>query len=161
MRVYLLRHGIAEDAGPRTPDSERQLTDKGRTKLGAVLRQARRGGVQPELVLSSPLVRAVQTAEMAREILEVESPVQTTPSLVPESHPVAVWNEIRELRKLEGLLLAGHEPLMSHLAAWLLDSPTLQIHMTKAALVCLELDNFGTGPHATLNWMLTPKVIDA
>lgn len=161
MRVYLLRHGIAEDAGPRTPDSERQLTDKGRAKLQAVLRVARHSGMAPDLVLSSPLVRAVETAEIAREVLRVESPVEKTPLLVPEGDPAAVWNELRGLRKLDEVLLAGHEPMMSHLTAWLLGSPVLQIHMTKAALVCLELDSFGASPHGILNWMLTPKLIDA
>jgi phosphohistidine phosphatase len=112
-------------------------------------------------VLSSPLVRAVQTAEIAREVLRVESTVQTTPLLAPEGDPAAVWNELRGLRKLEEVLLAGHEPLMSHLAAWLLGSPVLQIHMTKAALICIEFETFGGNPHGTLNWMLTPKLTDA
>jgi phosphohistidine phosphatase len=159
MRIYLLRHGIAEDAGPRTPDAKRELTDKGRTKLAAILQVARRAGVQPELVLSSPLVRAVQTAEMAREILGVESPVQQTPLLVPEADPHKVWEELCGLRNLDEVLLAGHEPLLGELSAWLLGSPMLQVRMTKAALVCIEMEHFRGQPQGILNWMLTPKLI--
>jgi phosphohistidine phosphatase len=158
MRIYLLRHGIAEDAGPQTPDATRELTDKGRAKLASVLHLARRAEVQPDLVLSSPLVRALQTAEMAREILGVESPVQQTSVLVPEGSPQAVWEELRGLRNLDGVLLAGHEPLLSHLTAWLLGATALQVHMTKAALVSIEMGSFRGEPHGVLNWMATPKL---
>jgi phosphohistidine phosphatase len=160
MRLYLLRHGIAEDGGPRTPDAKRELTEKGRTKLTAVLRLARRSGVTPELVLSSPLVRAVQTADMAREILDVASPIQQTAVLVPESSPQKVWDELRGLRNLDAVLLASHEPLLSHLTAWLLSSPALQVHMTKAAIVAIEIDSFHGEPHGVLHWMITPKLVD-
>ena len=87
MRIYVLRHGIGEEASARTPDFKRELTEEGRKKLAAVLRLVRRAGVPPELVLSSPLVRAVQTAEMAREVLEVDAAVHETRTLVPEGSP--------------------------------------------------------------------------
>jgi len=160
MRIYLLRHGIAEDAGPRTPDARRELTEKGRTKLAGVLRLAKRAEVQPELVLSSPLVRAVQTAEMAREILHVESPIQQTPVLVPEGSPQAVWDELRGLRNLEEVLLAGHEPLLGELAGWLLGVPSLQVQMAKAALISIDMEHFRGDPHGILNWMITPKLAE-
>ena len=75
MRIYLLRHGIAEEASARTPDFKRELTEEGRKKLAGVLRLARRAGVQPELVLSSPLVRAVQCASTTCQALRLEQPI--------------------------------------------------------------------------------------
>jgi len=161
MLIYVLRHGIAEDAGPRVSDADRRLTEHGRDKLDAVLKTARRGNVRPELVLSSPLVRAVETAELARNILDVESPLQITSVLTPDGIPQNVWDEIRILRKLDSVLVAGHEPLLSHLTAWLLGAPSLQVHMTKAALVAVELDAFGNHPRGVLKWMITPKIVDA
>jgi phosphohistidine phosphatase len=158
MRIYLLRHGIAEDAGPRTPDFKRELTSEGRKKLSAILHLARRAGVQPELVISSPLIRAQQTAAMAREALQVEAPVQETRALAPEASPQQVWEELRGLRNLDSVLLAGHEPLLSSLTAWLLGAPGLQVHMAKAAMVAIDLDQFRGEPHGTLRWMLTPKL---
>src|SRR5689334_17109963 len=110
MRIYLLRHGIAEDAGPKTPDSKRELTEPGRKKLNGVLRLAKAAEAHPDLVLSSPLVRAVQTGEMAREVLKVETPLEKTEALHSEAHPQEAWEELRGLRKLEEVLLAGHEP---------------------------------------------------
>lgn len=160
MRIYLLRHGIAEDAGPRTPDAKRELTDKGRTKLAGVLRVARKAEIRPELILSSTLVRAVQTAEMAREILGVEAHVQETRVLVPEGSPQDVWEELRGLRNLDEVMLAGHEPLLGNLVAWLLGASTLQVRMSKAALVSIEMAHFRGEPHGVLNWMITPKLVD-
>ena len=160
MRIYLLRHGIAEDAGPKLPDAKRELTDEGRKKLQNVLRAAARARVRPELVLSSPLVRAIQTAEMVREILDVESPVQLTPLLVPEGHPHKVWEELRGLRNFGEILLAGHQPMLGELTAYLLGSPDLQVHMTKAALLSIEIENTRGEPRGILNWMLTPKIAD-
>jgi phosphohistidine phosphatase len=158
MRIYLLRHGIAEDAGPRTPDAKRELTGEGRKKLESVLRLAKRAGVKPDLVISSPLVRAVQTAELAREILGVETPVQKIGALVPDGRPNDVWDELRGLRNLDEIVLAGHEPLMSELAAWLLGSPALRVDMKKAAMVCIEFEQFRGEPHGMLKWMATPKL---
>jgi phosphohistidine phosphatase len=160
MRIYLLRHGIAEDAGGRIPDFKRELTGEGRKKLNAVLRMARRAGVQPELVVTSPLVRAVQTAEMAREVLQVEAPVQETHVLEPESSPRQVWGELSGLRNLDSVLLAGHEPLLSSLTAYLLGAPSLQLHMAKAAMVAIEIESFRGEPHGILRWMVTPKLAD-
>ena len=62
MQIYLLRHGIAEDAKPGRPDSERALTDEGRAKLRRVLKRARTADVTPSLILSSPYRRAMETA---------------------------------------------------------------------------------------------------
>lgn len=157
MRIYILRHGIAEEAGPRTSDFDRELTDEGRKKLAGVLRLAKRAGVRPELVLSSPLVRAVQTAEMAREVLRVEAAMQQTRALVPEASPQSVWEELRGLRNLDAVLLAGHEPLLSSLTAWLLGAPAMQVHMGKAAMVCIDLEELRGAPHGLLRWMVNPR----
>jgi phosphohistidine phosphatase len=158
LRIYLLRHGIAEDAGPKKPDAKRELTEEGRKKLTSVLRLAKRADVKPELVLTSPLVRAVQTAEMAREILGVDPEIQQTSMLAPDSSPGNAWAELRGHRKLDEVLLAGHEPLFSQLAAMLLGSPGLKIHMTKAGLVSIEMEQFGAEPRGVLRWMITPKL---
>jgi phosphohistidine phosphatase len=160
MMIYLLRHGIAENAGPKTPDADRELTGEGRKKLESVLKVAKRAGAKPDLAISSPLVRAVQTAEIARQMLGVEPPVQKIDALAPHGSPEEVWHEVSGLRNLEEVLLAGHEPSMSHLAAWILGAPSLQVDMKKAALVSIEIGQFRGQPHGILKWMLTPKLAE-
>jgi phosphohistidine phosphatase len=160
VEIYLLRHGIAEDSPPGGHDADRELTAEGKRKLRAVLRRAKEAGVRPALILSSPLVRARQTAELAAEVLGVAEPVLQTRALEPNSDPHEVWEEIRIHKEEERLLMAGHEPLFSHLAAYLLDAPTLRIDFKKGALMRIDLESAGNLPRGLLRWMLTPRLSD-
>src|SRR5215467_10817173 len=97
MEIYILRHGIAEDQNPGG-DARRSLTDEGRRKLRRVLGCAARANVSPSLILSSPYVRARQTAELAAEALGYRGKIVETPVLVPEGSPEALWEELRGRR---------------------------------------------------------------
>jgi phosphohistidine phosphatase len=158
MQIYLLRHGIAENARTGQPDSERALTAEGREKLRRVLRRARAAEVNPSTILSSPYRRALETAEVAAESLGYKSEIERTPALVPEASPYDAWEEIRKRRPDASVLLASHEPLMSSLAAFLLGCPALQVDMKKAALVRIDCDRLGAQPRGVLKWMLTPAM---
>src|SRR4051795_4609533 len=100
MQIYLLRHGVAEDARPGQPDSERALTGEGREKLRRVLKRARRADLDPSLILSSPYRRAMETAAVAAEVLAYAGEIVRTRALVPEATPFDAWEEIRS-RKTE------------------------------------------------------------
>ena len=127
MHIYLLRHGIAEDAPPGRPDAERALTSEGREKLRRVLQRARAADVTPSLILSSPYRRAVETADVAVEVLNYAGKVVKTRALLPEASPFDTWEEIRKRSDERAILLASHEPLMSSLVAFLLASPALVV----------------------------------
>ena len=156
MQIYLLRHGIAENAPHGKPDAERALTDEGREKLRRVLGRARAADVVPSLILSSPYRRAMETADVAVEVLGYQGKVVKTRALVPEASPFDTWEEIRKRPDESAILLASHEPLMSSLAAFLLASPALSLDMKKAALVRIDCDRLGPEPKGVLKWMLTP-----
>ena|SRR5712692_9796035 len=156
MQIYLLRHGIAEDGKPGRPDSERSLTDEGRAKLRRVLKRARTADVTPTLILSSPYRRALETAEVAVEVLHYEGDIVQSRAFVPEASPQQAWEEIRLHPKEEAVLIASHEPLMSGLTAFLLGCLALQVDMKKAALVRIDVDRYGAESHGVLKWMLTP-----
>jgi phosphohistidine phosphatase len=158
VELYLFRHGIAEDGQPGKPDSDRALTDEGRRKVAEVLKTARRAGVQPSLIVSSPYLRAAQTAKVAVEELRYEGDVIETEALVPHGSPDSVWSELRDYREESAILLAGHEPLLGHLVSYLLASPALRVDMKKAAMVRIDVEGFGATPHGQLRWMLTPKL---
>ena len=83
MQVYLLRHGIAEDVRVGLSDADRALTPEGRQKLREVLRAALSADVEPTLVMTSPLKRAVQTAEVARDIFKYRKEILRTKALLP------------------------------------------------------------------------------
>jgi phosphohistidine phosphatase len=137
------------------PDSERALTGEGKEKLRRVLKQA---GIEPSLILSSPYKRAVETAEIAADVLGYKNKVVQVRALVPEGSPQGVWDELRSRKTEPAILLAGHEPLMSALAAHLLNTPALQVDMKKAALMRIDFERVGTEPRGILKWLLTPAV---
>ena len=94
MRVYVFRHGIAEDAAPGQDDSTRELTPKGVEKLHKILKAAREAGVRPDVILTSPYLRAEQTADVATEILDFRGEIVKTEALVPYQNSVELWQEI-------------------------------------------------------------------
>jgi phosphohistidine phosphatase len=158
MDLYLLRHGIAEEARPGTPDSDRTLTREGREKLRRVLKRAHEAGVAPTLILSSPLRRAIETAEVAAEELDYRGKVVHAASLVPNAWPSAAWDEIRSRATENVILLASHEPLMSSLLSHLLGAPGLQTDFKKGALARVVSTTTGPAPRCVLKWLLTPAL---
>jgi len=155
MEIYLLRHGIAENAGPGMKDADRALTEEGREKLRRVLKRAKGAGVQPGVILSSPYLRALETAQAAAQVLGYRGKVVETQALAPDASPPQVWGEIRSRRDEAALLLASHEPLMSATLAFLLGSPGLLVDMKKGALARVDCDRFGPEPKCLLKWLLT------
>ena len=158
MEIYLLRHGIAEDGRTGEPDSDRALTAEGKKKLRGVLRVAAEAGVQPSLILTSPYRRALQTAQLAAEILKYDGDLLRTRSLEPSSRPEAVWEEIRVHKDESQVLLVGHEPLFGALTAYLLGCSGFQMDFKKGGLACVEVDKFAGAPKGVLKWYLTPKL---
>lgn len=158
MEIYLLRHGIAEAPAGGPSDAGRALTAEGREKLKRVLNRARAAGVEPALILASPLVRAVQTAGMAAEILGYRGRIVHTDALLSEAAPEALWEELRNRREENAVLAAGHEPHLSTCGAYLLGVPELNIDMKKGALVRIDVARLSAVPRGVLKWMLTPAV---
>lgn len=157
MKLYVLRHGIAEEGSPARPDPERRLTDEGERRLRAVLARAHEAGVAPEAILTSPYRRAIETAEIAREELAVNSEWIPLTALVPAASPFDLWDELGRYRKLDSLLVSGHNPLLSEFVCTLIGAREWGVAMKKAALAFLEVDPVGGDPRGSLVWLLTPK----
>jgi phosphohistidine phosphatase len=157
MRIYLLRHGIAED-GIGKPDSERALTVEGKKKLHEVMKTLKQADVKPTLVISSPYRRAMETAQIAIEDLAYTGKLETSGALTPDSNPRDSWAEIRARKAEQEILLVGHEPLFSSLTALLLNSPALLVDFKKGGVVSIDMMGFTIQPHGVLRWYLTPKL---
>jgi phosphohistidine phosphatase len=157
LTIYVLRHGIAEERRKGRPDATRALTAAGKQKLRAVLRRANEIGVSPDTILTSPLTRALETAEMAAEVLGCRKKPVVTKTLLPSSSPGRVWKEVSGIRT-SSVLIAGHEPLLSQVISFLLQCPALQVDLKKGALVRVDMASSESGPGGTLKWMLTPKL---
>lgn len=159
MQVYLLRHGIAEEGKPGSPDSARALVPEGKRKLKEVLGVARGAGVKPSLVLTSPFRRAVETAQIAVAELGLnKSDMVQVQELIPTGDPAQVWAEMRLYKEEPALLLVGHEPLFSQLTAYLLGTPALLVDFKKGALARIDIEAFGAQPRGVLRWFLPAKL---
>lgn len=158
MEIYLLRHGIAEDAPAGKRDADRALTPDGRKKLRAVLKRAQAAGVEPEVILTSPYVRARQTAELAQAVLRPGALIAETRALTPMARPEDAWDEIRIYGDRAQVLCASHEPLCGVLAGYLLRSPALEIDFKKGALMRIDVESAAPRPRGVLRWMLCPKL---
>jgi phosphohistidine phosphatase len=155
LRVYILRHATAEVRGPGLPESQRQLTAEGKQELKAVLRQASAAGVSPETILTSPWSRALETARMAGKALHCERVVETR-TLLPDIPPAQVLREIRASKAKE-VMVAGHEPQLSRLAAFLLEAP-VAVDLKKGALMRIDISDKDGPSRGVLKWMLTPRL---
>jgi phosphohistidine phosphatase len=155
MRVTLIRHGEAGDDAPR--DAERALTKRGRADARRVGRALGRRGVRFSAAISSPFVRAVQTAEIVVASLgQRELRVTISDVLVPEGSPRAVVGMLSSLSEADArsVALVAHEPILSGLAAALLGVREFR-SLRKGEALRIRLDR-GTEHEGKLRWRIDP-----
>jgi phosphohistidine phosphatase len=160
MNLYLLRHGLAVEpaAGQHAKDSERPLTPKGERKLWKIAQAMQELELSFDLILSSPYVRARQTAEIVAEALELRKKLETSETLTPAGSAAKLVDLINSRSKAEEVLLVGHEPSMSELISLLVTGTrNAPITMKKGGLCKLSTERLEAGRCATLEWLLTPK----
>jgi phosphohistidine phosphatase len=157
MEIYILRHGIAVERG--TPgykrDADRPLTREGEEKMQQIAEAMLAMDLKFDLILSSPYVRAQQTAQIVAE--ELDEVVTFTDFLVPDGNTVELLREIND-HKPQRVLLVGHEPGLSRLISFLISGESdAMIELKKGALCKLTTDKLTFGQCAVLNWLLTPR----
>lgn len=161
MEIYLLRHGIAVERGTRgfEDDFSRPLTPKGRRQLRKTAAAVKKLASKFDLILSSPFVRAKQTAEIVAGELKCRKRLRFTNALAPGgAMSILVRQLTREKEPPGKVLLVGHEPDMSRLISLLATGgPLLQMDLKKGGLCKLEVEALRDSRCATLVWLLTPK----
>jgi phosphohistidine phosphatase len=161
MNLYLLRHAKAMDLGTGgiRHDRDRPLAPEGEKKMRLVAAGLRQLGLGFDLVLSSPCVRARQTAEIVVQELRLKCPLQLTPHLEVQADLPALIAEInRQHRQSAELLLVGHEPSLGQMLSMLLTGGDhLAVDFKKAALAKVSADSLRWGRCAVLAWFMAPK----
>ena len=158
MQIYLARHGIAESGGGRTRDADRALTAAGMADLRLLFTAAKRWGVSPSMIVSSPYLRARQTAEIAASALGYSGSIEENAAFVPNTDTAAAWDEIRDYRDEGSLLIASHEPLVGLLIGYLTGAPSLGVEVERGALACIAVESFGPQPRGVLRWFVNPSI---
>jgi len=157
MHILLVRHAIAAPlSSPAERDEDRQLTDLGKRRFRIVAEALRRIAPKPSTILTSPLIRARQTAEILAKMWDGVAPVES-PALVDGD-----WDEISRLLDRQGasdtVVLVGHESWISELAARLLGAKSGRpLAFRKGGVAMIEIESSRSGP-GTLVWFIPPRV---
>jgi phosphohistidine phosphatase len=137
MEIYLVRHAEAVEQTEGLVDSTRWLTKKGRKAMQKAACRLYKKRVRPDLIITSPLTRAVQTAELLMAEVGSHAELSADSRLAPESTPEQVVELLNSWQKSKSIMLVGHEPLLSQTAALLLGRERVA-GLAKGACLCLE-----------------------
>jgi phosphohistidine phosphatase len=159
MNLYILRHGLAVERG--TPgykkDSDRPLTAKGKRRMWQIAEAIEAMELNFDMILSSPFLRARQTAEIVAETFELRKKLALTEALTPDGNPKLLVEQLNKL-KVKDILLVGHEPYLSQLIGLLVSGNTnIALDFKKSGLGKLEAETLRCGRCAMLAWLLTPR----
>jgi phosphohistidine phosphatase len=162
MVVYLMRHGIAEDHPVKGQgDFDRALTDEGKTKVRHIARHLRKLGVMLDVVHSSPLLRARQTAEIVAEELARSREVVLLKQLDTSTSPIVLFNTLISIQSGRDVFLVGHEPTMGVLASMILSGSTnVRIPFKRAAVAALDAEIDEHRIKASMKWFISYGIID-
>jgi phosphohistidine phosphatase len=159
LELYLIRHGVAAERGKEWPDdSKRPLTPDGIARLRKQARGLNAMGIGFDQIVTSPLVRTRQTADVIAEELDEHPPIATSDALAPAGSSASVIQEItRHVRKAR-VALVGHEPNLGELAAQLIGART-PLEFKKGGICRIDFDMLPPKGSGMLRWFLTPKML--
>jgi len=160
VELYLVRHGIAEKGGDMG-DVQRALTPKGRARMEAIARALRILEVRPDLILTSPLRRAQETAAiLARGLGNVEL-TELSQLALNGAHPSELSHLLSGYQGVETLMVVGHQPSLGKLASFLLcGSPEgCELEFKKGGVARLYAQTGGEAVRYRLEWLLGPRVM--
>jgi phosphohistidine phosphatase len=145
VRVYLLRHATAEECGPRG-DASRGLTDQGRREAREAAEALLERHARPAMILTSPRLRARETAEIVGRVLGVS--VEVREGLDSGARAAAYLDALQPTEERDALVV-GHNPELSAFASSLAGTA---VSFRPATICCVEM----TGEAATLEWVRHP-----
>jgi phosphohistidine phosphatase len=157
--LYLIRHAVAEERGDEWPDdAKRPLSDDGASRMRKAARGLDRLGVTLDVVVTSPLVRAKQTAELVAEAMNPRPPIVTAESLAPGGTYQEVVTDLEKQSRRTRIAIVGHEPGIGEFAARLIGSRH-SIEFKKGAVCQIDVDALPPSGPGDLRWLLTPKIL--
>jgi len=155
----LIRHAVAEERGDEWPDdAKRPLSDDGASRMRKAARGLDRLGVTLDVVVTSGLVRAKQTAELVAGAMNPRPPIVTADSRAPEGSYQEIIADLEKQSKRTRIAIVGHEPGIGEFAARLIGSRH-SIEFKKGAVCRIDVDAMPPSGPGELRWLLTPKIL--
>ena len=158
MKLYLVRHGIAEDPHFSQADSDRRLTGEGIAKMHSIGKSLAQLQPDIQIIISSPYVRARQTAEIIAEELSFKNDILFDKRIIPSGDFTGFAEMLSELSGEGNSLFVGHEPSMSSFVSGLCADHSLRIDFKKGAICCVDIFNVRSA-RGVLQWYAPPKVM--
>jgi phosphohistidine phosphatase len=161
MQLYIVRHGIAIDReDPKCPpDPERYLTEEGVEKTEQVAKGVAAFGATADLLITSPYVRAVQTAEIFAAALDyAKQKIRRIDLLLPGAEPSLLFRELAREKQASSVFLFGHAPQLDDVIATALGSKRHLTALKKGGVALVELKRLSP-PIGVLVWLATPKLL--
>jgi len=159
--LYLIRHAIAADRGEEWPDDDkRPLTDDGIARMRKAARGFARLDLSIDIVFTSPLVRARQTADIVIGALDPRPTLVTIDSLAPGGAYAVLMGDLEKHGRKSRFALVGHEPGLGELAGRLIGSRHA-IEFKKGAICRIDVDQIPPGGPGHLRWFLPPRILRA
>jgi phosphohistidine phosphatase len=157
MKLYFLRHGLAGDSREwKGDDFARPLTEEGIAKMKRTAETCAKMELDPQLILTSPLIRAYQTAEIIAKRLKLQDKLVEDERLGSQFGIKFLAEILAGHSKADSLMLVGHEPGMSETVSQLIGGG--RIDFKKGALACVQLDD-AKSLRGALVWLIPPKVL--
>ncbi len=159
VELYLIRHGIAAERGPAYPDDTlRPLTAEGISRMRKQAKAMNTLGVKLDVIVSSPLVRTRQTADIVSDVLGGKPDVVLSDALAPEGTSAGVIQELARYRKKRAVALVGHEPNLGELAARLI-SARRALEFKKGGICRIDFEAFPPKGVGSLRFFLPPRLL--
>lgn len=161
--LYLVRHARAEERAATGDDADRRLTAEGARRMRRAAAGLARLGVAPDAILTSPRVRAEQTATILAEALAPRLSLDVYPPLDAGHRPAEVLAGLHRYRTAGALMLVGHQPDLGRLASYLLTgSPdTVPLPFKKGAVAAIEVSGLPPNGCGVLRWFVTARQLAA
>jgi len=161
MELVFLRHGAAADREDWTgDDADRPLTADGADRTKEVVRGLKALKIKPDVILSSPLLRARETAEIAKKGLITGAKVDLAEELGLAASPDRLIARLGDLADKPVVLCVGHEPHISTtISAMVSGKVAASIDIKKAGACCIRFTGIPKAGTGTLLWLLPPKFL--
>lgn len=156
--IYLVRHGIAEEASILQPDAGRELTDEGRAKVRKIGARLAQMGVKPNLIVSSTYKRAIQTADILAAELSYTGERLEDNRITPNGRYESFSALFQEVKGSREIMFVTHDPCVSYLVGSLCGAANFNIDYKKAAVTCIGIGR-QSPPLGSLLWFAPPRLL--
>ena len=158
MDLFILRHGKAGESSTENNDNTRTLTIGGRKEIKDIGRWMRKEKFRFDIIATSPLMRANETAGIIAKILDLKDKLEVWDELAPGGDLDTICYHAAQYGNDASILMVGHEPALSELVSRIIShGGTTSVSFSKGGLAKIRNFSFDREPSGDLQWLLTPK----